>query len=143
MAWPPERAAVHELPVRLTPELMRLRLELFVDDLDRSVDFYRRVLGFHLVRQDPSYASLCNGAVVLGLGLATDLPARRGVGVEVVLEVDDLEAAYALVRRAGVRPVEAPCERPWGLRDFRILDPDGYYLRVTDGEAECGPDRQD
>src|SRR5215216_4863347 len=114
---------------------MRLRLELFIDDLDRSIDFYRRVLGFHLVRQDPSYASLCNGAVVLGLGLATDLPARRGVGVEVVLEVDDLEAAYALVRRAGVRPVEAPRERPWGLRDFRILDPDG--------EAECGPDRQD
>ncbi|HEX2158972.1 MAG TPA: VOC family protein, partial [Actinomycetes bacterium] len=35
---------------------MRLRLELFVDDLDRSVDFYRRVLGFHLVHQDPGYA---------------------------------------------------------------------------------------
>jgi peptide/nickel transport system permease protein len=23
-------------------------------------------------------------------------------------------------------------EVPWGLRDFRILDPAGYYLRVTD-----------
>src|SRR3712207_5346569 len=121
---------------------MRLRLELFVDDLDRSVDFYRRVLGFHLVRQDPGYASLCNGAVVLGLGSAAGLPERRGAGVEVVLEVDDLEAAYERVRRAGVRPVEAPRERPWGLRDFRILDPDGYYLRVTDGEAGCDPDEE-
>ena len=44
---------------------MRLRLELFVGDLDHSVDFYRRVLRFHLVRQDPGYASLSNGAVVL------------------------------------------------------------------------------
>ncbi len=121
---------------------MRLRLELFVDDLDRSVDFYRRVLGFHLVRQDASYASLCHGAVVLGLGPAAGLPERRGAGVEVVLEVDDLDAAYARVMGAGVRPVEAPRERPWGLRDFRILDPDGYYLRITDGEAGCGPDRQ-
>src|SRR3712207_550124 len=118
---------------------MRLRLELFVDDLDRSVDFYRRVLGFHLVRQDPGYASLCNGAVVLGLGPAAGLPERRGAGVEVVLEVDDLDAAYARVRQAGVDPVEPLLDRPWGLRDFRILDPDGYYLRVTDGRAGCGP----
>jgi lactoylglutathione lyase len=22
-------------------------------------------------------------------------------------------------------------DRPWGLRDFRVLDPAGYYLRIT------------
>jgi hypothetical protein len=22
-------------------------------------------------------------------------------------------------------------DRPWGLTDFRILDPGGYYLRIT------------
>jgi lactoylglutathione lyase len=22
-------------------------------------------------------------------------------------------------------------ERPWGSKDFRIVDPDGYYLRLT------------
>jgi len=22
--------------------------------------------------------------------------------------------------------------RPWGLRDFRIFDPSGYYLRITE-----------
>jgi hypothetical protein len=22
-------------------------------------------------------------------------------------------------------------ERPWGLRDFRVVDPDGYHLRIT------------
>jgi hypothetical protein len=26
-------------------------------------------------------------------------------------------------------------DRPWGLRDFRVVDPDGYYLRVTHGNA--------
>jgi hypothetical protein len=30
---------------------------------------------------------------------------------------------------------EALRGRPWGLRDFRPFDPDGYYLRVTHGEA--------
>ncbi|MCI0184925.1 hypothetical protein MM817_03222 [Acidibacillus sp. S0AB] len=29
-------------------------------------------------------------------------------------------------------PINAPLEvRPWGLTDFRLLDPDGYYLRIT------------
>jgi lactoylglutathione lyase len=30
-----------------------------------------------------------------------------------------------------VQPVELLCDRPWGLRDFRVVDPDGYYLRIT------------
>jgi hypothetical protein len=25
--------------------------------------------------------------------------------------------------------------RPWGLYDFRLTDPDGYYLRITHGNA--------
>jgi len=24
-------------------------------------------------------------------------------------------------------------QRPWGLIDFRLHDPDGYYLRITTG----------
>lgn len=27
--------------------------------------------------------------------------------------------------------VEIVRDRPWGLRDFRITDPDGYDLRIT------------
>jgi uncharacterized glyoxalase superfamily protein PhnB len=50
--------------------------------------------------------------------------------VELVLEVDDLEAEHQRVRAAW--PLEEDLqERPWGLRDFRVLDPSGYYLRIT------------
>jgi hypothetical protein len=31
--------------------------------------------------------------------------------------------------------VDALREQPWGLHDFRLADPDGYYLRVTHGDA--------
>jgi lactoylglutathione lyase len=31
---------------------------------------------------------------------------------------------------------ELPQQRPWGLWDFRIVDPDGYYLRVTSRARE-------
>jgi catechol 2,3-dioxygenase-like lactoylglutathione lyase family enzyme len=119
-----------------------LRLELFVDDLAASIAFYVAALGFREERREDDYASLERGAVILGLGLARRLPAahhfgrealqrQRGVGVEIVLEVADVDAAYR-VAEASLYPVaEAPRDRPWGLRDFRIVDPDGYYLRVT------------
>lgn len=120
-----------------------LRMELFVRDMDISIDFYRRVLGFELLRKEEGYASLRSGGVVLGLGPIAKLPVEnayftqgrlageRGAGVEIVLEVEDIEAMQEHVRAAGYPILERLQDRPWGLRDFRISDPDGYYLRLT------------
>ena len=123
---------------------MGLRLELFVEDMEASVAFYTRVLAFDLERHEPGdYASLRRGSVVLGLGPVAKLPEkggyfgrdiaarRRGLGVEIVLEVDDVEGWHNHIVASGHPIFEPLRDRPWGLRDFRIADPDGYYLRVT------------
>ena len=121
---------------------MTLRLELFVDDLDASIAFYGDLLGFSTDRREEDYAALRNGDAVLGLGLAGNLPAShhfnreslsgpRGTGAEIVLEVADVDACYRRVVESR-HPVAATLRtRPWGARDFRIVDPDGYYLRIT------------
>jgi lactoylglutathione lyase len=130
---------------------MRLRLELFVSDTQASVAFYTEVLGFQVTRAEPDYVSVRNGSMVLGLGPVAKLPetgvgpgftrqrlrADRGAGVEIVLEVDDLDEVTALYHRCQARGVVAEPlrEQPWGLQDFRLVDPDGYYLRVTHGDA--------
>jgi hypothetical protein len=73
-----------------------------------SVDFYQRVLGFQPGEQQADgYTPLSNGAVQLALNrlaaLTADHPVQVadhewvGRGVEFVLEVADLEAAYAQV----------------------------------------------
>ncbi|GIE76535.1 hypothetical protein Aph02nite_24850 [Actinoplanes philippinensis] len=118
---------------------MRLRMELFVDDLEVSVAFYTGMLGFQVDRRSDGYAALRRGEVVLGFGPAADHPARqppgqaKGAGVEIVLELDTAEEVSVLYDhcRSRLSTVEALQLRPWGLHDFRLFDPDGYYWRVT------------
>jgi len=131
---------------------VRLRLELFVTDLARSADWYVEALGFALVRRDEGYVSLRNGSVVLGLGPVAKLPptgvgpghtqqrvrSHVGAGVEIVLELADVAAVDAAASHVEQLPwplAEPLTDRPWGLRDFRVADPDGYYLRITHGDA--------
>ena len=119
-------------------------MELFVGDVEASIAFYTRVLAFDLEHHEPGdYASLRRGSVVFGLGPVAKLPEecgyfgrdiatwRRGLGVEIVLEVDDVEGWRDRVVASGHPIFEPVWDSPWGLRDFRITDPDGYYLRVT------------
>jgi uncharacterized glyoxalase superfamily protein PhnB len=60
---------------------------------------------------------------------------RPPVGVELVLEVDDVDDELERVRMSGWPIAEQLQERPWGLRDFRLIDPSGYYLRLTNRAA--------
>jgi lactoylglutathione lyase len=122
---------------------VHLRVELFVADVDRSARFYREVLGFDtpVGPGDERYLAVRRGEVVIGLGaadaLGVDHPVARsagepaGRGVELVLEVDDVEAEHTRVRGSGAVIASDLADQPWGLRDFRLLDPDGYYLRIT------------
>lgn len=118
------------------------RLELFVDDLPASIIFYSRVLGFSMGEQQPDgYTPMTRGDVTVSLNLRANLPddhpiqanpgERLGRGIELVLEVQGIAAVLAQVRSTGW-PLSSPLqEQPWGLSDFRVLDPDGYYWRIT------------
>jgi uncharacterized glyoxalase superfamily protein PhnB len=50
---------------------------------------------------------------------------------ELVLEVDDVAGERDQVVAAGWPLEQDLQDRPWGLTDFRIIDPAGYCLRVT------------
>ena len=55
---------------------------------------------------------------------------KRGYGVEIVIMVDDVERYYSKVK-GFANVVEELVLQPWGLKDFRVEDPFGYYLRIT------------
>lgn len=118
---------------------MTLRIEIFTDDLDAFVKFYTEVLGFTLTVDQRGtgypYAAVEHGRVRIGAARAweqVDSKARTPpAGVEIVLEVDDVTAFRDRVQATG-HPLEQDLQsRPWGLTDFRLHDPAGYYLRIT------------
>ena len=118
---------------------MTLRFEIFPADLPAAVDFYTRVLRFTRVAgQDTEwggYVALSRGTVRIGIGRRPGPEDRTGrrppTGVQLVLEVDDVRAERELVVAENWPSEEDLADRPWGLTDFRILDPAGYYLRIT------------
>ena len=61
-------------------------------------------------------------------------PGPAAWGVEIVVEVEDVDAAFAPAREAAVThraQIEPLAAGPWGQTDFRLIDPDGCYIRVT------------
>ncbi len=122
-------------------------VELHVPDLRAAKAFYRR-FRFTVVREETSddadgYLVMRRGSSLLLFWGGTEAVGeheyfrrfrnvrKRGYGVELVIPVDDLDAAY----RAAVAArcvVAEPRIRAWGARDFRAEDPFGFYLRFTE-----------
>jgi catechol 2,3-dioxygenase-like lactoylglutathione lyase family enzyme len=129
------------------PELRRpgfLFLELGTRHLDDYIAFFQSVAGFRLTRREGRYAELNSEVGELLLIDPELLPAGhpfhgkltgngQGLGVEIGLVVADLDKAYAAATiHQGWKISTGIVRRPWGVRDFRVLSPDGYYLRFTE-----------
>ena len=116
---------------------------LAVRDVDRSLAFYRDLLGFAVdaVYADPPYVTLSRAGMRLSLAeqghkapdhdvamTAPDDPHRPATML--VLEVEDAHAAYEALQAVGadfVAPLYSP---PWGGHRFFVLDPDGFLVEV-------------
>ena len=135
-------------PKRKQPESLRFRAvtpSLTVNDISRSLAWYTKVLGFTVEERYEHEGKLGGASLVAGdvrwflsqddFTKGKDRP--KGVGMRFVLEtVQDLDQlATAIKARGGVLAGEVT-ERPWGTRDFTILDPDGFRLTITHRESD-------
>jgi uncharacterized glyoxalase superfamily protein PhnB len=121
---------------------MSLSPILAVADIDASIAFYTRALGFEHGFSMPddtgsvSLASVRLGDAEIMLGLADAFVAPeyrnlRGIGVQVYIELPDdidIEVLYQQALDNAVNITEPITERAWGDHAFTILDPDGYNL---------------
>jgi catechol 2,3-dioxygenase-like lactoylglutathione lyase family enzyme len=111
--------------------------ELEVSDLAASLAFYLGVCGFAVAYERPEdrFACLQRGGAELMLEQAGPVSAR-GLGMNLQIEVSDVDGLHDRVVRAGSKVVRELEERWYrrgaaelGNRQFVVADPDGYLLR--------------
>jgi uncharacterized glyoxalase superfamily protein PhnB len=128
---------------RSKPESFRgreLTASITATDLQKSLAWYRDVVGFHVQREHERdgkvvAVSLVAGEVRLVLGQddgAKGWDRKKGEGMSLMIstaqDVDEL--AKAIVERGGKLETE-PTDMPWGSRVFRVADPDGFKLAIA------------
>ena len=130
---------------RKIPESLRLRrLEpsLTVNDVERSLAFYRDVLGFTVSDRWEDEGKLLGAMLVAGavsIGISQDDFSKgrdrvKGIGFRLwSYTVQDLEALATAIRARGGK-VDGPAELPWGGRALTVTDPDGYKLSIAEEE---------
>ena len=126
-----------------TFRVTRLGTILAVADVDRSVDFYTRHLGFitEATYDEPPYATLIRNGVRLSLaeqghaaedrpGVDMVVPDPARLPVVLVLEVTDAAAIHVALLTQGVPVLAEPFAPPWGGLRFFVVDPDGYLVEI-------------
>lgn len=98
-----------------------------VADLDAAVRFYGQMLGFTECFRMGTYAGLKLGDCEIHLTLPGDFQRPVGGGTAYII-CDEVDAYFARLKAAGVKPKSEPDDRRYGLRDFVIHDPDGNQL---------------
>lgn len=92
---------------------------LFVDDLDRAIDFYTKSLGWEKTMDAPMGDSRWVTVAPKGAQTAFSLAKSGAYGKaagssNVVLEVDDVHKTHDQLMKRKVEFTEAPRTEPWG-----------------------------
>jgi uncharacterized glyoxalase superfamily protein PhnB len=128
---------------RSTPESLRaseLAASLTVKDLEKSVAWYRDVLGFTIDRKHERDGKLMGVSLKAGLVrilLNQDDGARgldRAKGEGFSLQITTSQSVDAIadrIKAAGGTLGSEPADMPWGARVFRVADPDGFRLAIS------------
>ena len=100
-----------------------------------TLGFYER-LGFSgkLCGDADSYAILTRGTVELHFFTHRELrPAESSAGCYIrVADVESIYRGFALAQlpRKGIPRLDAVEDKPWGMREFALVDPDGNLVRI-------------
>ena len=105
--------------------LEKIMPEFPLVDVTAGVTHYRDVLGFSVHYQQKDFAVMDRDrARIL---LISKTPKHSGIA-SCYVYVADAEALHAELTGSGARVESAPVRRPWGLYEFRILDPEGNII---------------
>jgi len=129
-------------PKRQQPESLRMRAvspSFTVNDIQRSLAWYRDVLGFAVKERWEhegrlAGAEVAAGSVIFMLGQDDWKKGRdraKGEGFRIYCTtVQDVDALARQVKARGGTLAQEPADQPWGMRDFAVVDPDGFKITI-------------
>ncbi|MXV53161.1 VOC family protein [Pedobacter sp. HMF7647] len=117
---------------------------LYVQDVERSVEFYEKAFGFarKFVTPGNDYGELMAGETTLSFastvlaksnltdGFIESSLTNKPFGIEIGFTTDNVEATIKAAVDAGATIVEDPKTKPWGQTVAYIRDPDGFLIEI-------------
>ncbi|GEO80711.1 bleomycin resistance protein [Pararhodospirillum oryzae] len=122
------------------PSVLSISPILAVRDVEVSVAFYGRYLGFQqvFVMEDFSYGVVAFDGQSIHFTRAEDRAAERATRARLALYIA-VRGIDALWQRLLTNPpptrVRALETTPWGMREFHVMDPDGCLLRFGEEQG--------
>jgi len=111
------------------PSLRLTHFWLYVRDTQRSIEFYRDILGFDVLQTFPDGALLKAGSIQLGIHREEGDRKSQPGGMSIILNSSDIKRDYEILLRSGVTFLTEVQKRPYGhIAGFN--DPDGYLLEL-------------
>lgn len=109
----------------------------YVRSLERSVAFYRDIVGLEVKLEGDGYVEFAIENVKLALYEEAKLPELIGrpggtppCG-EIAFVVEDVDAEARRLQDLGVPILTGPIDRPWRQRTLHIADPDGHIVELA------------
>ena len=116
-------------------------ITLFVEDLDETERFYQEVFGLPVHFEDDASAVFKFGDLLINLLQSTAAveliepasvaSADAGARLQLTVDVDDVDATCAELTRRGVKLLNGPMDRPWGIRTASFRDPAGHIWEIA------------
>jgi catechol 2,3-dioxygenase-like lactoylglutathione lyase family enzyme len=109
---------------------------LLAPDIAEALDYYRDVLGFEVepFAKDPGvYGYAKRDGAYIHIAQADHCrPNSDLVGdlFDVYIWVDDVQAVHEELVKRGANILHAPTDRPWGMREIRVRELNGYVLGI-------------
>ena len=110
---------------------------LLVEDVARSLEYYRDKLGFdisHYEKLPEHYGYASRDHCHVHFARFDGVKPRPNAEVappdmfDIYFWVEDPDAFHAEVGERGADVIQRPVDQGYGLRDLRVRDPDGYIL---------------
>jgi uncharacterized glyoxalase superfamily protein PhnB len=106
-------------------------------DVEEGIAFYQRALGFELFYRDAEPAQFAIvGTEGAKLHLFVSQDKHLADWTSLRIEVDGIDALYARCGEAGCVHPNGPLEvRPWGTREFSVVDPSGVCIAFVEQQG--------